>query len=67
MYRHGSILDQLQSRDRSVTMDELIDIYQLADKYDIPEIRRNVDSIFCELAYIHFRVRMQAQHLRATL
>jgi hypothetical protein len=54
MYRHGSILDQLQSRDRSVTMDELIDIYQLADKYDIPEIRRNVDSMFCELAYIHF-------------
>jgi hypothetical protein len=52
MYRHGSILDQLQSRDRSVTMDELIDIYQLADKYDIPEIRRSVDNMFCELAYI---------------
>jgi hypothetical protein len=34
-------------------MHDLIDIYQLADKYDIPEIRRNVDNMFCELAYIN--------------
>jgi hypothetical protein len=39
LYRHGLIHDQLHGLGSSVSMDKLIDIYQLADKYDIPGLR----------------------------
>jgi hypothetical protein len=42
VYRHGRVHDVVQGIDYSVSMDALVDIYQLADKYDIPELRHNV-------------------------
>lgn len=39
LYRHGLIYDQLHGMGFSVSMDKLVDIYQLADKYDIPGLR----------------------------
>lgn len=51
LYRHGRFHYEFHSRERPVGMHDLLDIYQLADKYDIPALRRSAGDKFFELAY----------------
>ncbi|KAH0384981.1 hypothetical protein KCU92_g3911, partial [Aureobasidium melanogenum] len=46
LYCHGPTHDHTWSWESSIPMTQCIDLYLLADKYDIPELRRNVDLSF---------------------
>jgi len=50
LYRHGRIREQLLGSDRSITIDKLVDIYLLADEYDIPRLRRSTVNKLSALA-----------------
>jgi hypothetical protein len=51
MYRHGRLLDQLDSADQWITIEELVDVYMMADKYDIPKLRHDVNSMLYSLIH----------------
>jgi hypothetical protein len=55
LYRHGRLHDQLQDYMALLSIDGLIDIYQLADKYDIPDLRISADAMLYSLASSDFR------------
>ncbi|KAI4773342.1 hypothetical protein E4T52_11681 [Aureobasidium sp. EXF-3400] len=56
LYRHGRVHYQLQGLDNLLSIDRLIDIYQLADKYDIPSLRQSAVYRLPVLAYRVIRI-----------
>jgi hypothetical protein len=55
LYGHGRVHDRVRGQDYSLSLDELIDIYQLADKYDIPELRRNAEDTLYSVVFGDFQ------------
>ncbi|KAH0346794.1 PAP2-domain-containing protein, partial [Aureobasidium melanogenum] len=66
LYRHGSIYDQVKGSDRTITLHQLINIYLLADKYDIQGLRRATASVFCEMALLDLRKLRQNHTFKST-
>ncbi|KAG9550106.1 hypothetical protein KCU71_g14134, partial [Aureobasidium melanogenum] len=66
LYRHGSIYDQVKGSDRTITLHRLINIYLLADKYDIQGLRRATASVFCEMALLDLRKLRQNHTFKST-
>ena len=64
LYRHGRVHDQLQGLDDLFSIDGLIDIYQLADKYDIPILRQSAVNRLPVLAYRVIHIPTNTTHMR---
>lgn len=66
LYQHGSIYDQVKRPVRTVALQKLIDIYLLADKYDIQGLRRRTAAAFNEMALIDLRNLRQKHTFKST-
>ena len=55
LYCHGRFRKRLLVQDRSLTMGELVDVYLLADKYDVPGLRQSASNKFRVMTYNKFR------------
>lgn len=66
LYRYGTIYDQVKGPDRTINLHQLINIYLLADKYDIHGLRRAIASVFCEMALLDLRKLRQNYTFKST-
>ncbi|KAG9520237.1 hypothetical protein KCV07_g4468, partial [Aureobasidium melanogenum] len=65
LYRHGPIHDHNKGPD-CVTMDQLIDVYLLADKYDVQGLRRTMVAAFRDMALADLQTLRQNHAFKST-